>query len=410
VGTYDSETRAALGLVESIIGRFGPRLAGSGACLDAAAALREEAAGCSDRAECEDFAVHPGAFLGFIRLLVVLYLASALLLPFAAPLSALLTSLGLAVLVLGFVLYHGVLDPFWPAKRGRNVTAVLEPRERAERVLIVSGHHDSARVFNFYVDRPELYAPRVYGGIGTYVGAWLLSVLLALFGAPSLVLGAGTAILLAAFLFIRPLWNFASREGTPGAGDNLVASAVGLGVLRHFRSLREAGSGLATTRLVFVSFDAEEAGLRGARAWARAHRAELLATPTVALNMDCLYARSDLRFLTSDINGSVALSEPLAALCVRIAAEAGHAARAEPIAFLTGGTDAAELAKAGVAATTLIGMAWSNETRSSAYHTPADTLEAVDPGVVDAAFGIALALAEALDRGLMDRGPTRDRG
>ena len=40
------------------------------------------------------------------------------------------------------------------------------------------------------------------------------------------------------------------------------------------------------TRLLFVSFDAEESGLRGSRAWVKAHRADLQSLPTRALNID----------------------------------------------------------------------------------------------------------------------------
>ena len=67
--------------------------------------------------------------------------------------------------------------------------------------------------------------------------------------------------------------------------------------------------------------------------------------------------------------------------------------------FLTGGTDAAELAKAGVKATTLGGMPWSNTERSAVYHTPADTLETVSPEALVEAIRLALDLARDLDKG-----------
>ncbi|MFZ4615046.1 MAG: M28 family peptidase [Rectinemataceae bacterium] len=395
---YESEARSALDLTGSLIDSHGPRLVGSPSCLATADALHEEAARRADQAGVEDFTVHPGAFLGFIRLLVVLYLFAALCLPFAAWVSALATSLGMVVLVVGFILYIGLLDPFWPAVKGRNVMASLEPVGKARQTLIVSGHHDSARIFNFYVDRPELYARRIYGGIGSFAAIWLASLALALLGLPFAASLAVTVVFLAGFALIAPLWTFAAKEGTPGAGDNLVASAVALEVLGHFRARRDAGAGLDSTRLVFLSFDAEEAGLRGARAWARAHRAEVEATPTYCLNMDCLFSADAIQFLTTDINGSVRLSADFAELCRQSAADAGIASRTMPIAFLTGGTDAAELAKVGVETTTLIAMKWDNESRSRAYHTPGDTVAAIEPAVVEAAIGIAIGVALRLDR------------
>lgn len=399
---YEERAKAALELTGRLIDRFGPRLAGSKACLECADTLLWEAGKSADKAQAEDFSVHPGAFLGFIRVLVVLYLISAPCLYFAAPLSAILTSAGLAILVFGFFLYKEVLDPFYPAKKGRNVVATLEPKGELKRQLVISGHHDSAKVFRFYVDRPERYAARVYGGIGSFVALWAGSLALAI-AAPGPIIRAVAAIAFCLdFILVSPLWGFAGKEGTPGAGDNLAASAVALGLLEEFRARRDAGKGLSGTRIVFVSFDAEEAGLRGARAWARSRAEELSSLPTWHYNMDCLYKAADARFLTSDINGSVTLSKPLAEACAAEAAKAGVEAKVEPIAFLTGGTDAAETAKAGAKATTLIAMRWSNAERSGGYHTPSDDLSAVEPAAVELAFRVGAALAERLDTGELD--------
>ena len=166
-------TKAALDLTGKLIERFGPRLAGSEAALGCADALLVEARGPADKAYAEDFRVHPGAFLGFIRVLVALYLVSAPALFFAPALSAVLATAGIGILVFGFFLYREVLDPFFPGRTGRNVTAALEPSGPAKRQLIVSGHHDSARVFNFYIDHPEKYSLRVYGGIGSFAVLWI---------------------------------------------------------------------------------------------------------------------------------------------------------------------------------------------------------------------------------------------
>lgn len=402
MNVYEREAREALGLTKRLIDRFGPRLAGGEASLGAADALAAEATLVSDRSWTEDFAVHPGSFLGFIRILVVLFLLSLPALVFVPSLAAALTTLGITILVLGFFLYYAVLDPFYPKRMGRNVVAVLEPRGEVRRQIVVSGHHDSAHVFTFYVDRPELFSRRVNGGIGSFALLWIASIACAIAPIPRGGRIIAAAIFLLDFALVAPLWNFASREGTPGAGDNLAASAAALEIMRLFRSRRDAGTGLEGTRLVFASFDAEEAGLRGARAWARSRRAEFAALPTWNYNMDCLYRARDARFLTSDVNGSVPLSRKLAKACAEAAREAGVEAAVEPIAFLTGGTDAAELARRGVRATTLISMKWSNADRSAAYHTPADTMDAVEPASVELAIAVGARIVARLDRGELD--------
>ncbi len=122
-----------------------------------------------------------------------------------------------------------------------------------------------------------------------------------------------------------------------------------------------------------------------------------LALPTWNLNLECLYDADELFLLTSDVNGTVQLSAELAGQCQRLLAGRGRDVPAKPIAFLTGGTDAGELARGGAQATTLIGMPWGNTQRSSVYHTPADVLSAVSPQAVAAAMGLAIDLVGALD-------------
>ncbi|HEY9053588.1 MAG TPA: M28 family peptidase, partial [Rectinemataceae bacterium] len=354
---YKERAEAALELTRKVVEAFGPRLAGSQACGRAAEYILKEAKPFADKAEIERFDVHPGAFLGFIKVLVVFYAFAAAGLAFAPLASAALSTLGMAILVFGFFLYREMLDPFFPRKEGRNVIAVLEPEGKAEVQLVLSGHHDSAHIFNFYVDKPELYSRRVYAGIGSVVALWLASIAvwiisgLAL-GTPvfgfDLLRGLVALAFLGALVLVLPLWGFASDEGTPGAGDNMAASAIALEIFKEFTKRRAAGNGLKRTRLVFASFDAEEAGLRGARAFAKRRKAEFASIPTYGYNMDCIYALSDLRILGSDLNDFVKLDPGAALRLSALAKEEGVDAPTAPLAFLTGGTDAAELQAAGV--------------------------------------------------------------
>jgi hypothetical protein len=403
---HSKSARSALDFTAGIIDSFGPRLAGTEACRRAADLIAEKAGQTCDSVRQERFAVHPGAFLGFIKVLVVFYVASALGLSFLPVFSAALITVGIVILVFGFLLYKPLLDPFFPKKEGINVIACLEPTGEVKRQLIVSGHHDSARIFNFYVDRPELYSRRIYGGIGSVVVLWLAAIIVSLVSSP--LLGKAfvgfdasrvivAALFLAALPLVLPLWKFASDKGTPGAGDNLIASASALEIVGELRRRRDSGNGLAHTRVVFASFDAEEAGLRGARAFARARRREFATLPSYSYNMDCVYTLADLHFLSSDLNGSVAMDEESTNLLCSIAKAENLPDRKEPIAFLTGGTDAAELAKAGVKATSLISMKWGNDARANAYHTPADTVDAIESEAVEAVIRLGVAFARELD-------------
>lgn len=177
----------ALDFTGWLIDSLGQRPAGSDASRAAADAFKEEAVQFAGRTWTEDFPVHPGAFLGWIRLMVIFYALSVVCLWIGLYLvAALLTSLGLAIMIGQFFLYHEVIDPFFPRRTGRNVLASIEPEQEARAQLIVSGHHDSAHVFNFLVHQPSLYPLRVYGGLGSsallIIASWILTLWTAIAG------------------------------------------------------------------------------------------------------------------------------------------------------------------------------------------------------------------------------------
>ena len=371
--------------VERLIATHGPRLAGTQACLDAGDALYDELRSFCSEAHKEDFVVRKGAFLGWIRLLVIAYVAGVVSMWFGLPWVAFgLAMTSIVVLVLQFFLYLPLLDWLYPKKTGRNVYGIVEPSHDVKRQVIISGHHDSAHVFNFFIHQPKLYNLRVSGSIAFVIVLVLSAVASALFPMPEWVVLALRVIVSGGALLVAQMWFFVSKQATPGAGDNLIASSIALSLGKHFKE----SNPLKHTRIIIASFDAEEEGLRGARAFVKKHHALLNAVPTTVLNMDCLYDAKELFFLTSDLNSFVDLDASLAKKLAETAGKLGIEVKTQPIAFLTGGTDAAEFAKRGVSATTLIGMPWSNQSRSLDYHTPHDTIDKVSPKVVEATLRV----------------------
>ncbi|MDY0278588.1 MAG: M20/M25/M40 family metallo-hydrolase [Acholeplasma sp.] len=373
----------AFNLADEIIKTTGPRLAGTKEAKQAAEILSNKLNAFADETKIEEFFLHKGAFLGWIRILVGCYLLAIVFLWFNLPIvSLVLALLSILVLVLQFFFYLPIIDIFYPKRKGYNVVGYIEPKDEVKNQVIVSGHHDSANIFNFLIHQPKLYNLRVTGSI-------LFVILLCVFALPVQFIQNGIfqiivkTFLSLGLLIILQMWFFASRKGTPGAGDNLIASTMAVEIGRYFSENK-----LNHTRVIVVSFDAEEEGLRGARAYAKKHQELFKVYPTTLLNTDCAYNLDDLFFLTSDINNTVKLSKELADELVETAKDLNYKAVTKPIAFLTGGTDAGELAKVGVKSTTLIGMPWSNEARSNVYHTPNDTLDNVDPRIIEASIEI----------------------
>jgi hypothetical protein len=402
--------REALAMVSSLIGKYGSRLVGTPSCSQTAEDLATEFEDSCDKVERETFSLHPGAFLGWIRILVVLYPAALLLLWLSWPLPSLLLSLGgIAVMVWEFFLYREVVDRFYPQVKGVNVYGILDPRHEVRHTVVFSGHHDSAKVFNFFTWKPHLYVLRIGVGLGGFALLAITSLVYTtmemvnggLFGFdfPPVALFVLLLLLTGALPWVAKLWNFAGREGTPGAGDNLISSTMGVQLSRYFKRNSDMGNPLSHTRLVFASFDGEEAGLRGARHFFSTHRSndQVLGGDVHHFNVDCPYDAKHLFFLTSDINGSVKLSQEMATKCVAIAKSMGYDAFSQPIAFLTGGTDAAEAAKCGFQAVTLMAMPWGNRERASVYHTPDDLPEAIDIQAVEETLSIAIRYIEQVD-------------
>ncbi len=365
--------------VDEKIKKHGPRLAGDEASLNSADDIYNDMEKFADSVGKDDFYIHQGAFLGWIRILVVAYLAATICLWFNLPwISMILTLSAILILVLQFFLYLPLLDRFYPKRLARNVYGIIEPKEEVKKQVIISGHHDSAHVFNFFIHQPDLYNLRTTGSIGIVILLFVTSIVQ--FALPNVTILQWIIPIIASlgFLLVGQMWFFSSKKVSPGAGDNLIATGLSVILGKHYASLKSSDNALKHTRIIMMSFDAEEEGLRGARAFAKAHESMLKKIPTTMINMDCLYEEKELFFLTSDLNNFVKLDDKLAEDLNQTAASLGLKTKTQPLAFLTGGTDAAEFAKIGVSATTIIGMPWTNDSRSHVYHTPNDTLDHVE--------------------------------
>ncbi|MHA1674457.1 MAG: M28 family metallopeptidase [Promethearchaeota archaeon] len=394
-----TDAKNALKFTEDIIKQTGPRLTGDPSNALGVNLIKDKFDPICDEVQKESFSVHPKAFLGYIRLIVSLYVVSTVFIWVNLPLLAgILITVGLSALVFEFFLYYEYVDAFWVKKTGTNVVGIIEPEKEVKQQILISGHHDSAFVFNFLIHQPKLYSFRLFGGIGSAALLWIFSWIWSIFQAitnrnPNWAI-VFKIFTLVSLLIVLQMWFFRGNEGTPGAGDNLISVGIAHEIGKKIAKMKKEGKGLDHTRIMICSWDAEEAGLRGARAYAKKHKEELTQIPTYNFNIDCPYTLADLFFLTSDINGSVKLSTKMAKECEEIAHSMNYPATHKPIAFLLGGTDAAELAKIGVEATTLMAMPWGNSERAAEYHTPDDTVDAIEPEVVEAALNIVWGYIE----------------
>jgi aminopeptidase YwaD len=394
-GVTGEQVSRAFAFTDEVVERYPGRVTGTEALHEAARRIRDEFAQYCDAgsAKIEEFDVHPGSFLKYLPGLTVLYLAAAVLLYFNLPWPA-LACIALAVLAFTgqFLLYWHLLDPLFPKCRGYNVVASIDPEDEIRQQVIVSAHHDAAYVFHLLARAPRLYFPLMRAGAAVMLLAFLVCLTAASLSLAAIVVPQWVAVVLIVMgVFVLSFLFFTTNQVVPGAGDNMVAVAIAGEIGRIFGEARRSGAGrLKHTRIVLASFDAEECGMRGARAFVRKHRQEIAEVRTYVLNMDTLYRLKDLNFFRADRNSMVKLSYPVALECRDIARAMGYRATVSSMSPGGGHTDAAAFGEAGVEATNLCAMSYNRmkEYHPWVYHTANDVSKYVERPLVAACIGI----------------------
>jgi Zn-dependent M28 family amino/carboxypeptidase len=171
----------------------------------------------------------------------------------------------------------------------------------------------------------------------------------------------------------------------------MIAVAIAAEIARLFGTAKKGGENLLKhTRLVFVSFDAEECGIRGARAYIKRHRQEMEAIKTYSLNMDTIYRLKELNFFDADLNSTVKLSGQMAEDCLGIARDMGYRAAISRMSPGGGSTDAAAFGEAGIEATNICAMSFNvkDYDQGWVYHTPNDYSKHIEPAAVEAVLKV----------------------
>ncbi|KAK8876636.1 hypothetical protein M9Y10_006854 [Tritrichomonas musculus] len=387
---------AAFKQTQEIIEKFGPRFMGTESCKNAANYLSKFVSKFATTTELMKFTAHPHSFLGWIDIMVYISFISFLLLMFHyTVLASILLLYGTLAVLFQFILYKEFIDPLFPKKEGYNVIGTIEPTGKVESTVILSGHHDSAQIFTFLDKCPDNYASYSNNALIAYFSLFLI-VIIDHFYPLSIYIRSLSII---ACFFTYPLLEFASKEISLGAGDNLISSCSVFQVGKHFA---QAENRLKNTRIIVASFDGEEVGLRGARSYFkefdRIRKENKDESKVWHYNIDCPYLKDQLLFLTSDINGTVKLSEKMANHCLRIATDLGYQAKAHPIEFMTGATDAGESGKIpGIEVTSELAMPWSHDAHYACYHTHRDTIESIEKDAIDQTLNIILNFIEQVE-------------
>jgi hypothetical protein len=400
-----SEAKEVLELTGRLVDRFGPRIFGSESCARAADEIATELGRHCDNVRKERFSARPGAFWHSFRVGAVAYIAGTILLVIGGYWIYLSIFCFLIILleIVNFIFYSHLFDPFFSRVEGTNVIGVVEPAGPAAQQILVVGHHDSTYIYTYLAHLRKLYVFRIGAAylfsLFGFCISLLFSVYRLVYQSEPAYADALLIALLAGLFFMVPVFFYMGRKGSPGAGDNLAACAMGIKIAERFGGVH-APKRLQRTRVIILSTDGEEPGLLGAEAFARKHREELRALKTYVLNFDSIYRTRDLTVLIKDRNGTIRLSASMAADLHRTAGELGHSIKVSSIPIFAGATDAARFAEIGVEASSIVGLPIPPIREELGFHTQNDTVERIEPEAVEVCLEIAQRYIMEKDRGV----------
>jgi hypothetical protein len=385
-------------LVQRVIDEIGPRPACSEAERKLGRLLVEEWKPVCDRVDTESFTCRPGAFLGVIRLSVVLWLASIVLYwfyPFAAFVAA---ALSLGALVLELVRYREFIDFLFLPEKGENIVGTIHPRGEAKNRVIVSAHQDSAYEFRIWrlFGNAALQLQRLATlGVLIAIAGSLAKTIAYLGGSEDSTTFTIVGGVMAAFgPVVAPFLFFLSDKAVPGAMDDMTGIAILAGTGRCLHESRISGGFYPeNTEVVLLATSSEEAGLRGAKRYVKKHLAELKKTPTYAIFVESTADERHLTVATGEVSTGAKHDPGLVEMAQRVAASHGWPIKSKPIPL--GASDASAFSKKGVKSICLFSQ---DSTRLVPnYHTREDTPEHVRPEALSVSLQLVIDMIQRID-------------
>lgn len=344
----------------------------------------------SDEVAIEPFSLHPAAFYGWIIVSVLCMFAGILIYNFWMPIIALpLLIFSVSCIIFEFLMYKQYLDPFFPKKESRNVIARHKPTGEIKKRVIFSGHSDAAHEWTFtHLGGGTLLKIAAASALASPIIAAIITLIAVLFGNITSIPESGTFKILGYIMFalfipgVAVLFFNNWFRVVDGANDNLTGVAASMAMIRL---LNDHDIRFENTEVIAVLTGSEEAGLRGAKSFAKTHKEELSDpnVESVFIGLETLRDYDHMAIYSRDMTGTVQNDLRVCALVKEGAKRAGYDLPYESVFF--GSSDAAAISQAGFPATTLASM---DPTPARYYHTRRDTADNLDKKTIQKALEI----------------------
>ncbi|MFX1379086.1 MAG: M28 family metallopeptidase [Promethearchaeota archaeon] len=409
-------------IIQKIIDECGPRMPCSPQEAKSAEIIKSELEQTCDEVSIEPFTCHPRAALGWIKIAIILVLSSFCLffliqmflysnwVYIVSILAVTLVFLAVLIAWEEFFSYKEFIDPIFKKKESQNVIGKIKPEGETKKILIFSGHHDSALQFNLLRHLKYGYVLIIFIGLGIMFFWLLCSILFVIlsifafsinltllygifFNIAIWLLIIGAIPIVALFFFVTP---GEKANKVPGAVDNLSAVAIVLGLGRYIKNNKDLIPKNTEVRL--ISFGSEEAFLRGAFRYVEAHLEELKQFDAECINLDAIQSTDYLTFsdkepTTRTIHSDIVVQKlinaaDLVGVKVKIAGLGGGSFLENIVGLIGGGTDAAAFSKSNIKASTITGLNLLKMVQF--YHQETDTPDKIEKGVLENTLKICI--------------------
>ncbi len=402
--------------ITKIIKTVGGRESGSKEAFEAQEMLRKELEKFSDETHYEEYKLAPKAFVHFTKTIgasMIAAITAGSVLKFTDPEKsgkfawlkskkalphALISGTsvaGLTITLFEFLLYKQFCDVFYKKITGHNLIATRKASEETKKRIIINGHVDSAYECRYtYYGKGKGMTPLMAGSIVSLIASSVISTLstiLSLTGSKSkfaeFISDKGYFFHFFTLLNMVTLYHFADlKRVVPGANDNLTGT---LAATTALKMLDEAGIKFKNTEVMAMITDGEEAGLRGAKQFAKDHYDEFVnsGVETAVICVDTLTDREFMNIYSRDMSGTVKHNPEFCKLVM----DAAHEAEQHDLKFANvffGSSDAAAFTQAGITATCLAAM---DPAPADYYHNHLDNYDRLNPKAIEDGYKIIMS-------------------
>lgn len=401
------QTDYAVKGITKVCKKIGPRQPGSPEELRAQKWFEKDMKNYCEETSIEEFTVHRHGFMGFIPFTVACGVVSVFVNWFSSPIAAfVLCILAFVPLLFEFLMYKEFDDFLFPKQTSHNMIANRKPTGETKQRIIMIGHSDSQYEWTINYLIGGLQA-KLFVEIPAVVGL-VIQTVVALF---SIIMGAveGTnaaakdietvhtlflVLFIVSIVFIPFELSFlffqSWTKSVPGASDNLSGCYVAMGTVK---ALDKAGVRFENTEVTVICSGSEEAGLRGAKAYAKKHEQELKDVPTIVVALDTFRDLETMAVYDRDLSGTVQHHKGTKELVHDACANCGFDVKYESIYI--GGCDAAAFTQRKIPAT---GFAAMDPAPPRYYHTRLDTPENLRPEAIEAGIEIMVEACCMFDK------------